>query len=483
MKQTSVILKRQVPIRFDEAPRSWLGGLPMMPRLIKWPRDGEGAPLHFIAQICCADLPKTLWNGLGPRKGWLLCFSETLKLDDFAESPTVQVLHIKRLGPERQPPKDAPTVRHAMSDYIDYSSPNVRPGVAKFWRKWPVDIVVHEYEVPGDEQDECGPPLVPAEDLYDGPVATDGINGNLCALDRPLTWRGALYVVEGALRDLEPEEFKQNYIGNQGGLLERPVVDRDAFDKLVEQRVAQRPELEGMIFHLRASAIEEIKLEVRAELSSGWLSEAHPLLDAKIAKTTKERNECRSEAAEVERHELQPSGSTLASKLEYLEAKITSMEEDRRYLDDLTARYSGPEGEAKLTAEIQEMGKGHLAWGAQKRRQLETIYERSLSKELDAPISDSDWFDIKQAITGDSYASWRGALIAGDNRILKKVAARISIDKYLRMAIREDVLDLYAHDSESRATLPQEQIEELEQRLRFIEDGVLHRMGGQPDKI
>jgi hypothetical protein len=36
---TSVILRRQVPIRFDEEPRSWLGGLPRMPAEVDWPRD------------------------------------------------------------------------------------------------------------------------------------------------------------------------------------------------------------------------------------------------------------------------------------------------------------------------------------------------------------------------------------------------------------------------------------------------------------
>jgi hypothetical protein len=35
----SVILRRQVPIRFDEEPRSWLGGLPRMPAEVDWPRD------------------------------------------------------------------------------------------------------------------------------------------------------------------------------------------------------------------------------------------------------------------------------------------------------------------------------------------------------------------------------------------------------------------------------------------------------------
>src|SRR5262249_9741386 len=61
--EASVILRRQVPIRFDEPPRSWLGGLPRMPGNIRWPRTGiKGRPLPFIAQIACADLPKQIWN-------------------------------------------------------------------------------------------------------------------------------------------------------------------------------------------------------------------------------------------------------------------------------------------------------------------------------------------------------------------------------------------------------------------------------------
>jgi len=48
--EVSVILRRQVPIRFDEPARSWLGGLPQMPDNIRWPRTANsGGPLHFIA--------------------------------------------------------------------------------------------------------------------------------------------------------------------------------------------------------------------------------------------------------------------------------------------------------------------------------------------------------------------------------------------------------------------------------------------------
>ena len=58
----SVVLRRQLPPRFGEAPRSWLGGLPMMPDHVEWPRsvssehpDRGERPLHFVAQIACAN--------------------------------------------------------------------------------------------------------------------------------------------------------------------------------------------------------------------------------------------------------------------------------------------------------------------------------------------------------------------------------------------------------------------------------------------
>ena len=76
----SVILLRQVPIRYDEPARSWLGGLPRLPEDVAWPRSEAGAPLQFVAQVCCADLPKGMWGGIGPRDGWLLLFVDCYSL-------------------------------------------------------------------------------------------------------------------------------------------------------------------------------------------------------------------------------------------------------------------------------------------------------------------------------------------------------------------------------------------------------------------
>src|SRR4051812_31900952 len=65
-EQVSVILRRRVPINKNDNYRSWLGGLPQMPSEVKWPRDKERSPLHFVAQVCCSDLPDDLWGGIGP---------------------------------------------------------------------------------------------------------------------------------------------------------------------------------------------------------------------------------------------------------------------------------------------------------------------------------------------------------------------------------------------------------------------------------
>ena len=114
-----MVLVRQVPPRFDEAPRSWLGGLPMMPDDVEWPRsvaperldEGE-VPLHFVAQIACADFPEDLWGGVGPRTGWLLLFLNPH--DSQGDDPRLfRVLHTAELGSERQPPADLRPVEDA----------------------------------------------------------------------------------------------------------------------------------------------------------------------------------------------------------------------------------------------------------------------------------------------------------------------------------------------------------------------------------
>ena len=147
-ESVSVVLRRQVPPRFGEAPRSWLGGLPMMPTHVEWPRsvsseypDRGERPLHFVAQIACADFPAELWGGLGPRAGWLLLFIDPN--NGVPEGPDAfRLVHVDALGPERQPPADLGPVHDGVYTAFDYHYCRTFDEVPRLWRHWPVDLVV-----------------------------------------------------------------------------------------------------------------------------------------------------------------------------------------------------------------------------------------------------------------------------------------------------------------------------------------------------
>lgn len=68
-----VRLVPQVPILPSAAPRSWFGGKPSLPAGTRWPIC-DGKPAAFLAQIDCSSLPPDLWDGAGPRSGWLSFF-------------------------------------------------------------------------------------------------------------------------------------------------------------------------------------------------------------------------------------------------------------------------------------------------------------------------------------------------------------------------------------------------------------------------
>lgn len=54
---------------------SWIGGLPSIPSYMDWP-EVNWEPAPFLAQIALDDMPETLWQGAGPREGWLVFWSD-----------------------------------------------------------------------------------------------------------------------------------------------------------------------------------------------------------------------------------------------------------------------------------------------------------------------------------------------------------------------------------------------------------------------
>ena len=476
-KRTSVILKRQVPIRFNESARSWFGGLPMMPIGTEWPRDSAGDPLHFIAQIASADLPSALWNGHGPRQGWLLLFVEVLKLEDEAEGGTVQVLHIDELGPEHQPPDDVPTVRHVMGDYIGAFTPEIRPGVPKLWRKWPVDIVVQEYEASDEEAKISGPPMVAAEELYMAPVSDGGItvHGSI-ALDRPLTWRGAFYFVEGLVRDLKPEDFK-------GGMMQPPEPDQNWFNEEFERRKAERKVFKddevGWGPRVQA-ARDALTAEIADERKVGWIKRAFVVLEKEKIKLEASRDEYQRKIDRWSSTAAEDDIDSLNGNLQYFTNELAELELHRVHLNQINDEFPGPDGEARLNAEIKRLGEAHLAWAGEQQPMLKRLLSHILAQDLDAPLPDAGWRGITASIEAAKTFVWQQTL---STKVLEKAeVGLVNSSRHMEMAVREDVLDIYARNNGTQPALAREFLDKIEKQLRYIDDRP-HRMGDLPNPV
>lgn len=93
-----------------EKPSSWIGGLPEMPADFDWPMtDGKAA--MFLAQIAMADLPQTIFGGIGPKSGWLLFFVAP------SDWGGVQVIHIEQRGAPHTYPNGA-----SIANYLSYAT-------------------------------------------------------------------------------------------------------------------------------------------------------------------------------------------------------------------------------------------------------------------------------------------------------------------------------------------------------------------------
>lgn len=107
-------LRRVWPLRAAAAHRgySWLGGRPCLPAHIDWPRGPKtGLPLHFLAQIDCAELPQP--SALPP-DGRLMFFAdidEEMLIDDNQGFAVIHVPAAQATDTERTPP-DLPEIDH-----------------------------------------------------------------------------------------------------------------------------------------------------------------------------------------------------------------------------------------------------------------------------------------------------------------------------------------------------------------------------------
>ena len=427
----SVVLRRQIPVRFDEAPRSWLGGLPMMPADVRWPTaattdhpEQGSTPLHFVAQVACSDLPRELWGGLGPRTGWLLLFLNGEDWDVMDNPEALQVIHITELGSERQPPQGILPVHDEMYTGPDYGFVRTQAEVPTVWRRWPVDLVT----VPNSPVTRGGSlTIIPenfASKLYENASVADERGQPVVPQVAPFSWRGALYVVDSIVRALSSGKFP-----------ELRETDREKLNS--PEWVAQT-----------GAAIDKRITDDEAALKQ-WDARELNLGDAKGLAQRDWANKSLSE-------------------------RIQNLTMTRDFLNrgDLWLR---------MTESLNDFRQWRVAGLAR----VAGMREHILSHELDTPLGAPEWETIRSALDSDRCTYW----VLGYRDIREAAPMRVETSlltlgaKGLDASRIQLAADYYSASPERRSMVPQSLIDALEPYWRRLYDNRPHRMGGVHDAI
>ena len=430
VESVSVVLRRQVPVRWEEPARSWIGGLPMMPEPVEWPLGpttdypARGpTPLHFVAQIACADLPPDLWGGLGPREGWLLLFLNGQDWDVTENSAAVRVLHIAELGPERAPPPGIHPVHDEVYTGPDYGFVRTQEDIPTVWRRWPVDLVtIPNRGIEGAQT----PAIIPqnfASILYDGaPVQDEGrVEPPWKA---PFTWRGALYVVDSIARVLAKEHTLR--LGN-----------------------------------------------IREKLSApGWIADAINRTDAQLARWL---------ASPALQPTAENASSEVKARLETARPIILDKIEKLRAARQLLADSADA---ATLLARMEQTHGDYAAWRDSAKQRVAALRERIVAHDLDTPIAAEDWDALRAVLEDDRQPYWWPLDNTGDGLLPERIDQ--SLLDYARDGLHAAQVQLaadYYVSRELRDLVPDELVAFMEPRWRALYSNRPHRMGGLHDGI
>ena len=431
----SAVLRRQVPIRFEEEPRSWLGGLPKMPDDVDWPRNTEDArPMHFAAQICCADLPSELWAKHGPRDGWILLFLDAFRMGsgDLEDDDCVVALHVDHLGPERKPPEDLKPVQDKMMSGADYWQP--QEDVPNVWRKWPIDIIAQTQKLVSgqviafSERDLSTEPTT-SQDLYgiepqeNAPILTP----EECP---PLTWGGvAAYLgwvlqIARARSEMEPSD-QTEHLRSTPGWLGTHIAD-------AEQEVTR-------------------------------LNASIPSFQERLETSENEQDRAQYRSA-IERAK------------RYIQEEKATLEKLRAYAEN--------GGEAALDAEIAANIQDYAEWWQRLLPSLEDLRDRIAREDPWSPLPADTWSAIKSVIDDVRRPEFavssrrdRPQTLRFEDFVLGDVAP------WGGDVLRQHYLDLYTKSAAAYGLLPHSAKETLGEIARAINWDRPHRMGGLMDPL
>ena len=429
-ENVSVILRRQVPPR-QEAPRSWLGGLPMMPVHVEWPRsisaehpDKGERPLHFLAQIACADLPADLWGGLGPREGWLLLFIDPNQ--GVPEGPDAfRILHVDALGPERKPPADLGPVYDGMYTDPGYGYCRSLAEVPSLWRRWPVDLVVVANTLTKEDNRTVVAPDNFAEILYAGQRVVP--YRERPSDPEPFTWRGALYVLDSIERSVAS-----------------PLDELRIPDKLVE-RLNQPGYIGSIIAALDAD-------------DAKWAASSRSLLEGP-----------------------EPEDEALRQRRVQTIAVAEVRRKRREALAAFLARHSTPDS---IIAYLRQSHRDLRHWRAGVVERVAGERSAALAHDLDSPIPENAWHALKARLRQDTFRFWtyQWPDRNGESLHVSFAESEISADRDQRTGVSELVADYYV-DAARRSLIPSAVLAEFEPHWRSLHHNRPHRMGGYHDGV
>ncbi|MTV16353.1 MULTISPECIES: DUF1963 domain-containing protein [Bradyrhizobium] len=128
-----VRLVPQVPVRDREAV-GWIGGGARLPAGLEWPTVGDST-FQLLVQLDCSRLPAGLWEGLGPRHGWLAIFLDPQSIE-------AKVLHFSDASEFRSSP---PILKDCSIAGYDGRKRAEASNYTWSFPRWPIDIVPVEH--------------------------------------------------------------------------------------------------------------------------------------------------------------------------------------------------------------------------------------------------------------------------------------------------------------------------------------------------
>ena len=217
-----VRLRPVIPVPDDHSKiTSWLGGRPRMPKSEPWPQI-NGMPLQFVCQLDCSSFPTEMWDGDGPREGWLVVFVGG------AGTTTPHVVHIDEMGRERKAP------RQLDRNHMFSSLPSRAPEGFDFESpRWPVEVVLID---PDSEHEESKA----VSELCGGHDLNDPLN-------RPHDWDTLILMFDVLIANIEQQKkWSKNSVQSAKDVIEEPLEDVSVLAEILEAAKAMLARFEQL---------------------------------------------------------------------------------------------------------------------------------------------------------------------------------------------------------------------------------------------